>query len=1154
MLRRLIIATGTLGLILVGFGIYRSHNTPTEKPMPSLPEVTVATASAPASQEAVTWARDLRIAPGKGASFEVFDQKGQLQYLMKAAEWKATNKNELDLEKPELWKYMRNGQVLRITADSGQILVEPAGENNVKPKRGWLRQNVRISIDLSTRAWRDAHPGRDAIEQHPEHVLAIEMDSLYFDEDLSLIRTDESVRVRSSRFDITSTGLKMIYSRPMDRLEHLVLVKDGTIVLRGDLDMGQQSGGKAPMVRPAATQAQASAPASRATSTASAPASQAEPAKYQDIYRAVFEGPVNVQQYREDKVVARLDRVKVLELLFDMMQKERQGDEEPAGPLPAMGPAPQTADADTGERTVLTWAGSLEITPVEPRTPLEQAVRTTRIRAVGDNVTLEDVEAGNTITCQQLDYDIVQRSGRIAATAPAMARLVDSRGGYLAGQDIRFDQTERTLTIDGPGEAAEPESVGGMAALATPGSEEASKIRWTESLLVQFQPAEIPMPLSVIPLNMPTRSAVMERLNRQSIFQMRAPARRIASLAGNPLQGLAARSAVIAGEAQVQRGSETLRAGRLAIDFFAATKGKTFGAIQAAVGEDKVELVSKDQVIEADSLDVRFVPAEGGRSVPNHAIAQGHAVARQDTAKIAADFLDATLAQVPVAGEGEAEGRTRPAVVMVTATGNVHIQDPQQEMDLRGDALTAEIPDGRQVKNLTVKGTADAPAQVTMRDYALVGPTIQADLQAQDVVLPSAGRLELLVRQGPEGTRLDKPRPLVITWADRMQMWGGRNEAVFEGNVQATMDSRKESGQAILAGQEKSDEDTAVTADQMTVYFRTAAAANDSQPATEPSPALQVLEKAREQIAQVMPAAAEWLPGPRQRSRTPRLGNDAAMQREPIRVIAKGHAKAISSRYDADRTILTSRLFIEGPTFEADLARQELRVPGAGKLLLENYALVKTAARLVAAGVNLATQPIEKAPEDSLSQTVFAWTNGMTFMLEDQMSIFDGGVNMVHRSGSKVVLGMQLSQALKANASLLQGMPGSIATLSSDNLVVQFSETDDQKARQEATRDQWLRRAELENMVATGNVYMHQELSNGGSRFLTAGRVQYSGQRETFVIQGTPGAQGSRGGPANLVRQKDAQSAPQSTTLDSFWWNVKTDEVSAKGIRGQGIQ
>ena len=155
---------------------------------------------------------------------------------------------------------------------------------------------------------------------------------------------------------------------------------------------------------------------------------------------------------------------------------------------------------------------------------------------------------------------------------------------------------------------------------------------------------------------------------------------------------------------------------------------------------------------------------------------------------------------------------------------------------------------------------------------------------------------------------------------------------------------------------------------------------------------------------------------------------------------------------------------------------------------------------------------------------------------------------MVHRSGSKVVLGSQLAEALGAKPSLLQVMPGRLATLNCDNLVVQFSEPTQKQPRQEAGADQWLRRAQLENMIATGNVYLNEELSNGGSSFLTAGRAQYSGQRDTFVIQGAPGTL------AKLIRQKDAQSPPDPVSMKAFWWNRRTGEVSAQGIRGQGSQ
>ena len=210
------------------------------------------------------------------------------------------------------------------------------------------------------------------------------MDSLYFDDDLSLIRTEKSVQVHAARFDIASTGLKLIYSRPLDRLEHLMLLNKGTITLRGDLDMDEPAGTApaASTTRPvsARARARAAAAASRASATSSAPASApaSEPTKYQDIYKAVFQGPINFQQYRDNKLVATLDADKLLELVFDMAQQDRQGagEDQQEKPLPAMGPTePQGKDGDS--RIELAWDGSLEITPIE-RNPIEQARRTTR--------------------------------------------------------------------------------------------------------------------------------------------------------------------------------------------------------------------------------------------------------------------------------------------------------------------------------------------------------------------------------------------------------------------------------------------------------------------------------------------------------------------------------------------------------------------------------------------------------------------------------------------------------------------------------------------------------------------------------------------------------------------------------------------------------
>ena len=106
-----------------------------------------------------------------------------------------------------------------------------------------------------------------------------------------------------------------------------------------------------------------------------------------------------------------------------------------------------------------------------------------------------------------------------------MARLVDSRGGYLAGQDIRFDQAERTLEINGPGEAVRAGIRGrdGRAQPAAPSEGRHEDPLDRAACSCSFQQTEMPMPVSVIPLEHAGQDAVMERLNRQTIFEMRRP-------------------------------------------------------------------------------------------------------------------------------------------------------------------------------------------------------------------------------------------------------------------------------------------------------------------------------------------------------------------------------------------------------------------------------------------------------------------------------------------------------------------------------------------------------------------------------------------------------------------------------------------------------
>ncbi|GAG35906.1 unnamed protein product, partial [marine sediment metagenome] len=73
-MRRLILAVGTLALILLAYGVYMFRQKPSEPPAPKTPEIALSLTSASASQGALV-TRGLRVSPGRHAAFEFFDNK-----------------------------------------------------------------------------------------------------------------------------------------------------------------------------------------------------------------------------------------------------------------------------------------------------------------------------------------------------------------------------------------------------------------------------------------------------------------------------------------------------------------------------------------------------------------------------------------------------------------------------------------------------------------------------------------------------------------------------------------------------------------------------------------------------------------------------------------------------------------------------------------------------------------------------------------------------------------------------------------------------------------------------------------------------------------------------------------------------------------------
>lgn len=1172
MLRRLTIGIGALGLVLVVYGLYRGGNPAPAKPVLPVPTSTLAlgAASAPVSQQqSLPGTGGVTFAPGSIFNVTVFDSKGQPQYLLRAEEWSPSGQDgsEIHVVGPSLSKFMPDGQILQVTAKEGQIIIVPTGKDNVKPKRGTLSNNVEIRIDLTTRQWRLDHPGEEAMDAHPQHLIRIQMDSLFFDEDLSLIRTDGPVKVHCEKYDVESKGLRLVYDRTRDRLERLEILQGGTVELRGTVDLESSpllAGKPAGKRKPVASQPQAEMEAVATSQPSAGPSTQeadvvaAAPPRFVDVYQARFEGPVQMRQLRGEQVVARLDADELLELTFDTGPRSRgnaelsdAGDEQASGQI-----ASQPAAIDTS-KAVMTWAGRLDITPVERRS-LDKAGRTTTIRAVGQRVVLADED--NTIDCSELQYDAARRTGRIMAPAPAMARIGDSRGQYLAGHDIRFDQSgtmSGTLDIVGAGEAGETTANPSLAGTEVNASspENLTRIQWHKGLQVRFRRASLADALGQrlpLPLQMPGKSAAAAMAMYQGLFEI-PQARQSQSLGAGPLKGLTARGAVITGNALVQRGEESICSERLEVDFFPGSgEGQVFGPIRSTKGAGGVCLTGQagsggrqPSSITSDELDVQFELASGHRSNPARALATGRAVVVEGSTKIEADRIDATLKPVadvptgkfPASRPAKSKGQQKVAVTDLLADGNVRINDPKRPLNLTAGHLKAAIDGNQTITQVQVDGSPTQPAAVATSEYDLVAPSIQGDLRSQDVTVPSSGELTLMLNQDLQGQRLTKAQRLKITWADHMRIWGDKNLAEFVGNVQAV--------QTNPATQQP---DLDFTSDRMLVYLRPPVDTTNEQPETPPVThrLVSLLDKGRQQLAEVFPAAqGEGRVVPSRAVDV--VQNPSPAAREPVRIVAEGNARATMPRYDETGNLLTSRLMVLGPKFVINLEHQQLEVEGKGNLLVENYALAKAAARL-ASFQNPATLPAVKtsSPDNGLSQTVFTWHNAMLFILSEREAVFDGGVNMIHLSGGKIKFGDELASALGAKLDLLKAMSGREATLNCDSLSVKFGEAAGAGRSQD---NQWMQRAKLDNLIAEGKMVSLEEfLNNGGTNFLTCGRLHYNGQRDTFVVQGSPN------NPARIVTQENAQAPPKTNAADNLYWDRANGTIKIQNIRGASFQ
>lgn len=483
MFKRIILVAATLAVIAVAYAIFhwQDETLPLASQREAPPPLTrpVATRPTTAPGAAISF-KDGWVAGGEAPVLRVYDKKGNTRIIFRATRWNPISDNEFDLVEPTVRLTLPGGQLAYIWADEGRVTVLQGEDDNPVAKRGHLRGNVRLFVDLTDEEWRSAHPDKADPDQHPESMVKLWLDHVRFDLDLSFLDSDGPILLQSAPGDLEGRGLKIVWNELDRRIQQLVINEGRRAVLRNADVAGVSASGAAEGKTTAhapsapAEMKAASAPARRQAGPRVARIVQpAEPgalpyielsrgeerpvAPRVETYRLVFHDRVVASQKENGRVIGGLQNADTLELLFDFNQAERRAlgpaGTRPAGSEPATAPArtPMLAQSPTGGGIELTWSGSLEITPEQaPAGEGAEAARAHLI-AKGPAVEVYSRDAGRVIS-PELEYRHETSQIWLRGTGDRPVVLEpNERQQITAHGTIWADQKKGTARIDGAG-------------------------------------------------------------------------------------------------------------------------------------------------------------------------------------------------------------------------------------------------------------------------------------------------------------------------------------------------------------------------------------------------------------------------------------------------------------------------------------------------------------------------------------------------------------------------------------------------------------------------------------------------------------------------------------------------------------------------------
>ncbi len=1122
--------------------------------------------------------------PGDQTAVRVYDDiTGRLKYQFEAERWEPTGRDtDFHVEELLIQIHMPRGEVTRISADKADITLARKSRNRTEAQRGILKGNVKVVIDRTTTEWRVQHPELARLENHPESLVTILMETARFDMDRAELVSDGTVEVDSAEARIENTrGLTVHWDQVDNRVEMLRFDHGGKMVLRRGVnivDFALPGAERKKRKRSPETDRTGGVDAAAlATVDLKIPRAQANQPK------AI--ATITAQQAAEEIRVAggsvRANQPKSIATTSDARQPgQLRTPEELAADRQKMTGELRSSETPAGGPTDVATSADLS-------KPKRRKIHTYKV-LFNHEVLVEQFDGERRVgqlTADTLevhfDFGARQRQLTKSPSETSANRAATAEPAEPVPSDVEEDGSGRiVLTWNGPME---------LRPISSNPAEQTGK---------RFNIIATGTPVTTV-------SEQGHATCRQLVYRNERRQVWLSGTDAEPVELSVSESRKLVGREiffDQQRGLGRVDGPGYMLDdrsespIGVASNGESSAASKPAKPRESVEIRwSRGVDIEmGERLVHRMDPATGAlrdkeKEFLRRAWFHGDVVFKQGDEILTADEVAATFG-LPMSDDAVAD-----FIEHLNMTGSVRLV--RQDDLIAAERLDVELvltPDG---KNIPRK--VDAVGKVTARQlnreinadvmHVLLGRypgpmKLAADgrtrimgkarlgiehLEASGSVLVKdpghnlkisrAEQLTVQLRNGQELVRtlivsktpdvfarsryedmaihghrieidmdtqaVDVPGP-GKAWMVTRQDFGGRKlsgPSTVKTTWTGRMQLRMARNYGVFMGDVMSrSKEFAVTCDKLTIRFARTPPVRQKQ-STDFLDRFAVLGALQDDDEITLKPGV--------------VVSGSLERKRPAYVVAEGGAEALSSTHApaADGETegrLLSRLRVAGNQIIADLAREQMSVPCEGTLLIEDYQFrAKGGAGLRVSSVE--SPLMSSMRSDGPSQSLVTWKNSMDFFVDRGLVAFDKDVRMVHRSGRQMVLKDELAEVLKIDASDLgQLSSGRKATLTCGNLLLEF------RAGVASDKGPMSRATDLERLIARHAVHLQE-----GSKSLMGNYLQYLHGTSEVRLEGNDSLE------ARIVDQDE------DTQRLSMWrgplliWNRTTNEIEAPKAR-----